>query len=58
MGGFKMNLLTLILWIIIGVMNFIHFGIDIKKGNNELKDYFWQYLAWFMVMVSLIPNVI
>lgn len=54
-----MNLLTLILWIIIGVMNFIHFGMDIKKGNSELKYYFWQYfLAWFMVMVSLIPNVI
>lgn len=54
-----MNLLVLILWICIGVMNFIHFGMDIKKGNNELKYYFWQYLfAWFMVMVSLIPNVI
>lgn len=54
-----MNLLVLILWICIGVMNFIHFRMDIKKGNNELKYYFWQYLlAWFMLVISLIPNII
>ena len=54
-----MNLLVLILWICIGVMNFIHFRMDIKKGNNELKYYFWQYLlAWVMLITFLIPNVI
>lgn len=54
-----MNLAVLILWVIIGVMNFIHFGMDIKKGNNELKYYFWQYLlAWVMLMTFLASRVV
>lgn len=55
-----MSWLVLILWICIGVMNFIHFRMDMKKDNKSgLKYYFWQYaFAWVMVIISLIPNVI
>lgn len=55
-----MNLVVLILWVIIGVMNFIHFWVDIKKNDNsELKYYFWQYLlAWFAVITFLASRVV
>ena len=55
-----MDLIILILWTIIGVINFIHFKIDMKENNNsELKYYFLQYMfIWICVMGFSISKVI
>ena len=55
-----MDWFILILWVVMGVINFIYFNIDMKKNNNsELKYYFWQYLfIWIWLMGFLISKVI